>query len=306
MRHPLRTSMDAPSLSINHPGLISVVIPAYNEADGISRCVRETHDTLTALGARFEIIVVDDGSFDGTLSVARLAAEDLDDVRVIGYPENLGKGYALIEGAMEAAGDLVLFVDADLEVHPRQLGLLYAVMVGLDADVVIGSKLHRSSTIDYPLKRRILSLGYFALVWALFRLPVRDTQTGIKLYKTEVLRRVAGRLLVKRFAFDLEALANVNRLGYKIAEAPVVVTRERPFPRVGGAAAVEVAIDTLAIWYRMYLRRWYDRVGVNADARAAAGDVALAPEGIPSIAPPRGPQPHHPESVTPAEERSPG
>lgn len=272
---------------INHPGTISVVIPAYNEEERISRCVRETHETLTAMGARFEIIVVDDGSYDGTLSVARIAADDLDWVRVIGYPENLGKGYALIEGAMEARGDLVLFVDADLEVHPRQLGLLYAALIGLDADVVIGSKMHRSSTIEYPLKRRILSIGYFALVFLLFRLPVRDTQTGLKLYRTEVLRRVAGRLLVKRFAFDLEALANVHRLGYRIAEAPVVVTRERAYPRVGGGAALEVAIDTLAVWYRMYVRRWYDAVGVDADRSAAAGEVALAPEGIPSIAPPR-------------------
>ena len=116
----------------------------------------------------------------------------------------------------------------------------------------------------------------------------------------------SSRLLVKRFAFDLEALANANRLGYRIAEAPVVVTRERDFPRVGTGDAFDVLWDTAAVWYRMYLRRWYDRVGVNADARAAAGDVALAPEGIPSIAPPRGPQPHHPSAGTPAEERSPG
>jgi glycosyltransferase involved in cell wall biosynthesis len=271
-----------PALIINHPGLISVVIPAYNEESHISRCVRETHRTMSEMGADFEIIVVDDGSYDGTLSKARLAAGDLDGVRVIGYPENLGKGYALIEGAMEAKGDLVLFVDADLEVHPRQLGLLYAALIGLDADVVIGSKMHPSSTIDYPLKRRILSSGYYLLVWLLFRLPVRDTQTGLKLYRAEPLRRVAGRLLVKRFAFDLEALANVSRLGYRIAEAPVVVTRERPFPRVGGGDAIQVARDTLAIWYRMYVRRWYDEVGVEADRQAAAGEVALAPEGVPA------------------------
>ncbi len=219
--------------------------------------------------------------------LARLAAEDLDDVRVIGYPENLGKGYALVKGAMEARGDLVLFVDADLEVHPRQLGLLYAALVGLDADVVIGSKMHPSSTIDYPLKRRILSTGYYLLVWLLFRLPVRDTQTGLKLYRAEPLRRVAGRLLVKRFAFDLEALANVSRLGYRIAEAPVVVTRERPFPRVGGGDAIQVARDTLAIWYRMYVRRWYDEVGVEADRAGGRGRGRARPEGIPDLVPVR-------------------
>ena len=269
-------SGDEPVLVLKHPGLISVVIPAYNEEKRIERCLHETHRTMTSMGADFEIILVDDGSFDQTLSLARMAAEDFGNVRVIGYPENLGKGYALVKGAMEAAGDLILFVDADLEVHPRQVALLYAALVGLSADVVIGSKLHPSSTIEYPLKRRILSSGYYVLIRLLFRLPVRDTQTGLKLYKTEVLRRVAGRLLVKGFAFDLEALVNAQRLGYRIAEAPVVVTRERDFPRVGGSDALPVARDTLAIWYRMYLRRWYDKVGPEADRRAARGDVARA------------------------------
>jgi glycosyltransferase involved in cell wall biosynthesis len=277
-------SRDEPALLLRHPGLISVVIPVYNEEARIERCLHETYRTMTGLGADFEIVVVDDGSYDGTLSLARLAAEDWDNVRVVGYPENLGKGYALVEGAKEARGDLILFVDADLEIHPRQLALLYGALIGLDADVVIGSKLHPSSTIDYPLKRRILSAGYYMVVRILFRLPVRDTQTGLKLYKTEVLRRVAGRLLVKRFAFDLEALANANRLGYRIAEAPVVVTRERPFPRVGGSDAFHVAWDTAAIWYRMYLRRFYDRVGPAADAKAAAGEVAMAPEGASDLA----------------------
>jgi glycosyltransferase involved in cell wall biosynthesis len=273
-----------PLITLNHPGMISVIIPAYNEAARIERCLHETHATMSASGADFEIVLVDDGSYDETLSLALLAAEQWDNVRVIGYPENLGKGYALVEGAKEARGDLVLFVDADLEVHPRQLALLYGVLVGLEADVVIGSKVHPSSTIDYPLKRRILSTGYYLVVRTLFRLPVRDTQTGLKLYKTEVLRRVAGRLLVKRFAFDLEALANAHRLGYRIAEAPVVVTRERPFPRVGGGDAIHVARDTLAIWYRMYLRHWYDRVGGRADEKAAVGEVTMAPEGMPHVA----------------------
>jgi glycosyltransferase involved in cell wall biosynthesis len=278
-------SAEEPTLIIRHRGLISVVIPVYNEEERIERCLGETHTAMDELGATFEIILVDDGSDDETLALAHRAAAGYGNVRVVGYPENLGKGFALIEGAREAHGDLILFVDADLEVHPRQLGLLYAALIGLDADVVIGSKMHRSSTIDYPLKRRILSVGYYVLVRTLFRLPVRDTQTGLKLYKAEVLRRVAGRLLVKRFAFDLEALANANRLGYRIAEAPVVVTRERPFPRVGGHDAFSVAWDTAAIWYRMYLRRFYDKIGPAADAKAAAGEVAMAPEGTPSLAP---------------------
>jgi glycosyltransferase involved in cell wall biosynthesis len=267
-----------------HNGMISVVIPAYNEEDRIEHCLHETHRTMRSLRAPFEVVVVDDGSYDETLSLARLAAENLENVRIVSYPENLGKGFALIEGADAARGDLVLFVDADLEVHPRQLTGLYETLQRRPADVVIGSKLHADSTIDYPLKRRILSRGYYLLVRTLFNLPVHDTQTGLKLYRTSVLRRVAGRLLVKRFAFDLEALVNAQRLGYRIAEAPVVVTRERPYPRVGIKDALLTARDTAAIWYRANVRHWYDDVGDEADAAAAAGEVALAPEGVPAVA----------------------
>ena len=175
-------------------------------------------------------------------------------------------------------------MDADMEVHPRQLSILYAALSGARADVAIGSKMHPRSTIDYALKRRILSYGYYIFVRTLFRLPVRDTQTGLKLFRKEVLRRVGPRVTVKRFAFDLEVLVNVNRLGYRIVEAPVVVTRERDFPRVGTGGAFEVFWDTSATWYRTYILRYYDKVGPAADAKAAAGEVAMAPEGAPALA----------------------
>jgi len=262
----------------HYRGLVSVVIPAFNEAEGIRRCVTETWETMEALGCDYEVLLVDDGSLDGTLESARAAAAGLPQVRLIGYEENLGKGHALIRGAQEARGELVMFMDADLEVHPRQLSVLYSALRGARADVVIGSKLHKQSRVDYPLKRRVLSWGYYALVRSLFRLPVHDTQTGLKLYRREVLRRVGGRMLVKRYAADLEALVNAHRLGYKIVEAPVIVTRERDFPRVGAADSAGVFRDTLAIFYRTYLRRYYDRVGAETDA-------ALPPVGAHGLPP---------------------
>jgi glycosyltransferase involved in cell wall biosynthesis len=249
--------------------LVSVVIPAFNEASLVERCVVETVATLTELQFRHEVIVVDDGSEDGTAELARAVADRFPNVRVVGHEVNRGKGSALIRGASAAAGDLVLFLDADLEVHPRQLRLLWRTMEETNADVVIGSKLHPQSQIDYPVERRILSHGYYWLVKALFRLPVHDTQTGLKLYRREVLARVLPRLVIKRYAHDLEVLVNVHRLGYRIAETPVVVTRVRPFPRVGISDAWNVAWDTAAIFYRTYILRYYDRVGPEADALAA-------------------------------------
>ena len=246
-------------------GLVSVVIPAFNEAGMVVRTLHETGAALERLGYRYELILVDDGSSDGTAHLARAVAESLPHVRVIAGELNLGKGSALMNGAAAALGELVLFVDADLEVHPRQVSLLYETLVESNADVVIGSKLHPDSQVEVPSGRRALTIGYYLLVRALFRLPVHDTQTGIKLYRAEVLRRVLPRLVVKRFAADLEVLVNVHRLGYRIVEAPVVVTRTRPFQRIGGEDVWRVAWDTAAIWYRTYLLRYYDRVGAAAE-----------------------------------------
>jgi glycosyltransferase involved in cell wall biosynthesis len=248
-----------------HDGLISVVIPAYNEAPMVTRCLHETVRALDQLGFTYEVILVDDGSEDGTLELARASADALPRVRAIGHEVNLGKGSALMRGALAALGDLVLFVDADLEVHPNQLAVLYEAFARENADVVIGSKLHRDSIVDVPRARRLLTIAYYVLVRALFWLPVHDTQTGLKLFRREVLWRVLPRLLVKRFAHDLEVLVNVHRLGYKIVEVPVLVTRTRPFPRIDKRDAWFIGVDTAAIWYRTYIRRWYDRRGAEVD-----------------------------------------
>ena len=116
------------------------------------------------------------------------------------------------------------------------------------------------------------------LVRALFRLPVHDTQTGLKLYRREVLELVVPRLLVKRFAHDLEALVNAHRLGFRIVEVPVVVTQERPFPRVGLRDALLIAWDTAAIFYRTYVLRYYDRVGASLGRLVEVGPTAAERE----------------------------
>ena len=245
------------------PGTISVVIPAFEESERIARTLRETDAALAAFGSPYEIVLVDDGSGDDTLARAREAAGGLEHVRLLHMERNAGKGWALVRGAQLAHGDLVMFMDADLDVHPRQLAILHRALVEDGADVVIGSKLHPGSQIAYPPRRRVLSLGYYVLVRALFRLPVHDTQTGLKLYRRAVLEQIVPRLLVKRFAHDLEALVNAHRLGFRIVEVPVVVTQERPFPRIGLTDAALVIKDTAAIFYRTYLLRYYDRVGAT-------------------------------------------
>ncbi len=253
--------------------MLSILMPAYNEASSIAENVCETVETMHALGIDFEIVVIDDGSLDGThLAASNALRAWPDHVRVVRCTRNEGKGNALICGAAYAKGDRVAFLDADMDLHPEQLADFFAIMEARDADVVVGSKFHPGSNVDYPFVRRIYSFFYYMLVRSMFGLPVRDTQTGIKLFKREVLERVLPRVLVKRFAFDVELLANAHHLGYRIAEAPVTVNFKRVCSRVRLPAVWNVFVDTLAIFYRMRIARYYDRLDrVPARADRAAG-----------------------------------
>jgi len=241
---------------------VSVVLPAYNEAQHIYSNIVETMTALAAMEVSYEIIVVDDGSPDGTdLEAARLLERYSDRVRVVRYAVNRGKGNAVMCGSWFSRGELIVFLDADMELHPHHIGRFMEVLDAERADVVIGSKFHPESKVNYPKDRRIFSTVYYGLVRLLFGLPVRDTQTGIKLFRRQVLEEVFPKILVKRFAFDIEVLANAHRLGYRISEAPVNVHFKRQFGRINWRDAFHVFVDTIAIFYRMYIRRYYDRTG---------------------------------------------
>jgi glycosyltransferase involved in cell wall biosynthesis len=239
--------------------MLSVLMPAYNEANSIAENVCETVKTMHDLGIDFEIVVVDDGSMDGTDAAASVALRAWPEhVRVVRCARNEGKGNALVCGASYSRGEYIAFLDADMDLHPEQLATFFTIMQQQHADAVIGSKFHPQSKVDYPLVRRVYSFFYYLLVRALFGLPLRDTQTGIKLFRREVLDRVLPRVLVKRFAFDLELLANVHHFGYRIAEAPVTLNFQRVGSRLRLDAVWNVFLDTLAIFYRMRILHYYD------------------------------------------------
>jgi len=242
---------------------ISIVIPVYNEADVIKRNLEEVKNTFDEFGCEYEIIAIDDGSKDASYQILKRLEKDIPNLVVKRNSKNFGKGRALKKAFKYTSGDLVVWLDADLDLHPFQVKTFYDIMRLDEADVVVGSKLHPNSKLYYPFLRKVITLGYYSMVWVLFSLPCRDTQTGLKLFKRKVLEKVFPRILIKKFAFDLEVLVNAQYLGFKIVEAPIVVENRRNSYRIGIKSILNVFWDTLAVWYRMYILKYYDRINYH-------------------------------------------
>lgn len=247
-----------PSDQVTSPGIrLSVIVPAYREGLHIQKNLRKLLNELENLGRTFEVIVVSDGNTDKTADEAeRVVSPHL---KVIEYNRNMGKGYALRCGVAHSSGELITFIDADMELDPRYIKGFIAVMESFDCDAVVGSKRHPMSNVQYPRARRFQSLMYQLLIRTLFRIKVRDTQTGLKLFRREVLEEVVPLLAIKRFAFDLELLVVARQLGYKkVMEAPVDLSYK--FESTADLkAAWHVLWDTAAIFYRLHVLRFYAR-----------------------------------------------
>lgn len=236
---------------------LSVIVPAYNEAPQITKNLRALDRSLGALERSYEIIVVDDASQDETAELVRAEAHRNRRIKLVEGEQNQGKGVALRRGFERSTGVLIGFIDADMDLHPKYLNVLIKQIERDRADIAVGSKLHPHSEVAYPTTRRFMSFWYRLLIRMLFRLKVRDTQVGLKVFNRSVLEEVMPRLLVKRFAFDVELLAVAQYYGYtRVIEAPIKLDYQ--FSSTVRAADVRgMLLDTLAVFYRLRIRRYY-------------------------------------------------
>jgi dolichol-phosphate mannosyltransferase len=239
---------------------LSVIIPAYNEKEKILTTIKHVRDIFNELGIGHEIIVVDDGSIDGTFEEA--TSEKFDNVKVVGYKQNRGKGYAIKYGTNFVTKDVVTFLDADMELDPKQISILIEYMKKYNADIVVGSKRHPLSKIEYyPLARRFFSRMYNVVLRAMLQLNIRDTQAGFKLIKREAVQKIFPQMRVKRYAFDVEFLAYANRYNYKIVEAPIILKFTRKgWGRINFKTILNIFLDTVAVASRFGVMQYYARV----------------------------------------------
>ena len=201
---------------------ISIVIPAYNEEARIERALDRVLSCVSDRGWDAEVLVVNDGGTDGTAAIVKHWTERYPRLHLIENEGNRGKGYSVRNGLLQAAGEIVMFTDADLSAPIEEAERLFqAIQNG--ADVAIGSRWldKQKQTIHQPLYRRFFGRCYNWLTRKVMGLPYKDTQCGFKAFRRSAAQCIFRLQTIERWGFDPEILFIAQKLGYKVAEVPV-------------------------------------------------------------------------------------
>ncbi|MDG6969853.1 MAG: glycosyltransferase [Nitrososphaerota archaeon] len=243
---------------------LSVILPVYNEGDALRANIIRALKFLRSSDWTFEVVTVNDGSTDGSLQVLQELARENPELVLVSYDKNAGKGNAIQEGIARTRGKWLVTLDSDLELPIEQIRTFLGVQEASGAQIVIGSKWHPESKIEYPAGRKKLSRGLHLVVRFFFPLRLTDTQVGIKLMEGNSVRFVSHTTLVKRFAWDIEFLLVANLYGLKIAEAPITLIYSREgLGRVKIRTILQIVREVAGIWYRYYIRSFYSRSLAN-------------------------------------------
>jgi glycosyltransferase involved in cell wall biosynthesis len=206
---------------MSHPQL-SIVIPAYNESARIEATLIRVMTCVETQGWDAEVLVVDDGSKDDTAAIVEAWMDRYPRLHLVKNPGNRGKGYSVRNGLLQAAGDVVMFTDADLSAPMEEASLLLTA-IEAGADVAIGSRwMDRArQTIHQPLYRQFFGRCFNAITRGVMGLPFKDTQCGFKAFRREAAQVIFRLQRIERWGFDPEILFIARKLKYRIMEVPV-------------------------------------------------------------------------------------
>ncbi len=201
---------------------LSVVIPAYNEEKRIGRSLKKINAYLSKQSYLYEIVVVDDGSTDGTSELVRRIAQRIPCIRLLENGINRGKGYSVRKGVLSCRGQLIIFSDADLSTPIEELDKL-KMWIETGHDIAIGSRALPESDIvlPQPWYRQGMGKIFNRLVRLLAVTEIKDTQCGFKLFRREVARFLFERQTIDGFGFDAEIIFMARNSGYMVREVPV-------------------------------------------------------------------------------------
>jgi dolichol-phosphate mannosyltransferase len=227
------------------PG-VWLILPTYNEADNLDALVRAVLPQLEGTGLAHTVLVVDDGSPDGTGEIADRLAADLSPVRVLHRVRKQGLGRAYLAGfelALDAGADLVMEMDADFSHDPRDVPRLIAAAGA--ADLVLGSRYVPGGGVEnWGLRRRLLSRGGCAYARVLLGIPVRDLTGGFKCFNRRVLEAIdLADVRADGYAFQIELTYRAVRAGFRVAEVPILFRERRD-----GASKMTARVTLEAVW----------------------------------------------------------
>jgi glycosyltransferase involved in cell wall biosynthesis len=247
----LQTNDALQSAGNRHPS-VSLIMPAYNLGEKIESSINVSRQVLDGLSLNYEIIVVDDGSRDDTYR----RVKDMSDnrIKLIRNPDNMGKGFSFKRGVELATGDYIVLSDADAEIDSFKIASYLKALQ--HHDLVIASKRLRSSIYNAPAMRKLLSAVFNAVVDIMMGMRFSDTQTGLKAFRSDGIKKIMKFVTVKRYAFDVEILVVAKLLNLKTLEMPVMVNLNKMF-RVRNI--MYMVIDILGIFYRYRIIRWYQQ-----------------------------------------------
>ena len=213
-----------PNTTDGSPPFISIIIPAYNEALRIGDCIGALRDCAELRELRHEVIIVVEKSTDDTLAIAERLTAGLDSFKVIGNPDQRGKGHAVRTGMLAARGEIAFFMDADLSTPLKEIAPFLARFASAPAvDILIGNRQHPESAIvrRQSALRQKLGQCFNAVLRLMAGIRVKDTQCGFKAFRRRARETIFPLQTIEGFAFDVELLLLAEQLGFRIEDRPV-------------------------------------------------------------------------------------
>ncbi|MBN1119240.1 MAG: glycosyltransferase [Bacteroidales bacterium] len=235
------------SIGFSEETKISVIVPVYKAEQFIEQNLIEIKKRIQEMFPVYEIIAVIDGEVDNS----KEEALKVKGIEVLSYKENKGKGHALYHGFLHSNGRFITFIDCDLDLNPSQI--INFVPYLTSADFAVGSKRHPFSKLQYPFLRKVLSFGFFVYSYLILGVHLKDTQSGLKLVKREVLEIIMPLLLVKRFSFDLELCFLAQKHGFRTVEVPLHLT----YQQFEGVSTTIRLKDIFAMFFEVLLIRYH-------------------------------------------------
>lgn len=238
--------------NITYPISISIIIPVFNQQKKISFSLEKIKQAVELAFSDYELIVVNDGSTDNTLTILKGITPTDPRIRVLSYTPNRGKGYAVRQGVLHSKGEAVIFLDGDLDISPDSIRD-YVERLSI-CDLVIASKRHPESSVTIPRSRAFLSRAFNLLIRVATGIPQKDTQAGFKVGDGEIMRTIFRNISIKRYAFDVELFTIASILRLKVQEMPVIMKIDRKFST---KEIVNMFIDVARICYKYRIARRY-------------------------------------------------